>query len=48
MEEKNAASVILQEGYVQSLPFWKERAWKHYPFAREGTEQHFTLPAAEG
>jgi hypothetical protein len=48
MEEKNAASVILQEGYVQSLPFWKEKSWKHYPFAREGTEQHFTLPAAEG
>ena len=48
MEEKNAASVILQEGYVQSLPFWKEKSWKHYPFAREGTEQNFTLPAAEG
>ena len=48
MEEKNAANVILQEGYVQSLPFWNERSWKHYPFAREGTEEHFTLPAAEG
>jgi hypothetical protein len=47
MEEKNAASVIMQEG-VQSLPFWNDRSWKHYPFAREGTEQHFTLPAAEG
>jgi hypothetical protein len=48
MEEKKATGIILQEGYVQSLPFWNEKSWKHYPFAREGTEQHFTLPAAEG
>jgi predicted secreted hydrolase len=41
-------ALILQTGDTQSLPFWKDKSWKHYPFAYPGTEEHFTLPAAVG
>ena len=41
-------ALILQTGDTQSLPFWKDKSWKHYPFAYLGTEKQFTLPAAIG
>jgi predicted secreted hydrolase len=41
-------ALILQTGDTQSLPFWKDKSWKRYPFAYEGAEEHFTLPSAIG
>ncbi len=41
-------ALILQTGDTQSLPFWKDKSWKRYPFAYEGAEDHFTLPSAIG
>ena len=41
-------ALILQTGDTQSLPFWKDKSWKHYPFAYQGAEEHFTLPSAIG
>jgi predicted secreted hydrolase len=41
-------ALILQTGDTQSLPFWKDKSWKHYPFAYKGAEEHFTLPSAIG
>jgi hypothetical protein len=48
MGHEEVNQLILQTGEIQSLPFWKDKSWKHYPFAYKGTEEHYTLPAAEG
>jgi predicted secreted hydrolase len=48
MEPEKGDALILQTGDTQNLPFWTDRSWKRYPFAYEGAEEHFTLPAAVG
>ncbi|UCC60030.1 MAG: hypothetical protein JSV02_09905 [Dehalococcoidia bacterium] len=48
MTPEEVDALILQTGDTRNLPFWTDRSWTRYPFAYEGAEEHFTLPAAVG
>lgn len=48
MKPEERDHLILQAGDAQAFPYWKDKSWKHYPFACEGAQEYYTLPRCTG